>query len=167
MTTPRQLQAAQLWRLSAPSVLVNASHQDSIFLFVLSVLLLLSLPVHLLLVLHFWQEFFLIHAAVLPSLFHFLFIRMHWSWAWRRWCLNIYWPALLDPCSLQSLFPWDSSKKILEEAKVFSPEIQDFNCTYCPASSVQGAELQIVSWSHCTIVVDLLEGTHTMEILLF
>lgn len=54
MTVPRQLQAVPLWCLPPPpQLLVNAAHQDSIFLFVPNVLLLLSLPVYLLLVLCF------------------------------------------------------------------------------------------------------------------
>lgn len=80
MTVPRQLQAAPLWCLPAPpQLLVNASHQDSIFLFVPSVLLLLSLPVYLLLCFAFDRSVLLIHADVLRSLLHFLLIRRYWS----------------------------------------------------------------------------------------
>lgn len=43
--------------------------------------------------------------------------------------------ALLDRSSLQGHIPWDSSKQIPEQAKVFSPNIQDHDPAFCPALS--------------------------------
>lgn len=46
---------------------------------------------------------------------------MHWSRPWRKWFLNINQLSWTPP-SLHDLFPWDSSKKNLKEAKVSSPQ---------------------------------------------
>ena len=59
-----------------------------------------------------------------------------------------YYPAFLDPSSLQRLIPWDFSKQIPEEATVCSPEVQGCDLTFCPAPSSQDPELH-----HLTVTI--------------
>ena len=61
---------------------------------------------------------------------------MHQSWAWRKWCLNsnqLSWTFLPSRVLNHGIPPSRSLKS--------SPEVQDCDSTYCPASSTQAPEL--------------------------
>lgn len=63
---------------------------------------------------------------------------MHFSWAWR---ILEYSPAHLDTSSLYGKFPWNSSRKVCEDAGVSSHEVQGCSLTHCPAFCLWDAEL--------------------------
>lgn len=56
------------------------------------------------------------------------------AWTLTTWSIHTVWTPN----------PWDSSKQILEEAKLSSPEIQDWDPTFCSVSSKQVLELHHV-----------------------
>lgn len=61
------------------------------------------------------------------------------------------------------MLPWDSSKKVPEEAKVSSPEFQGYDLPYCPDSSSQNTELHdlmvaVAKPSHNSHVQPVLPG---------
>jgi len=49
----------------------------------------------------------------------------------------------LDCPTFLSPNPWDSSKQVLEETKLSSPEVQGCDTTYYRASSMQDPELHL------------------------
>ena len=55
-----------------------------------------------------------IHAGLLPPLLDFLLRGMHWSWAWRKWCLNsnqLSWTPLLSRALTRGIPPSRSLKR--------------------------------------------------------